>query len=295
MMSFLGSGPYCYVNSLAMVLGDDSPPPSVIEVLTGSPFGMHFGANGLPYFDPVGWDPDLGLDAALDLLGWAGERTSGGSAGEALERLRAANRGGPVMVGPVDIGLLTHQPWSVGVATGTDHWLVVLEADDDTVVLHDPDGFPYATLPTAQFLAAWRADAVECGGPYALRTGFRRVREVPLTTALRESIPHAVRWLGADSTAVGRLADVIEKGIDDKFRDHLVYFAVRLGARRLADAAYWLADIVPGAAAILQRQAQLLGAIQFPLVRRDDRAAADGLRRLAPTYEQVGAALAGGR
>lgn len=34
---YIGSGPYCYANSLAMVLGSAAPSPAVIEVLTGSP------------------------------------------------------------------------------------------------------------------------------------------------------------------------------------------------------------------------------------------------------------------
>jgi hypothetical protein len=33
---FIGAGPYCYANSLAMMLGSAAPEPAVIEVLTGS-------------------------------------------------------------------------------------------------------------------------------------------------------------------------------------------------------------------------------------------------------------------
>jgi hypothetical protein len=53
-LSYIGSGPYCYSNSLAMVLGAGAPSPSAIEVLTGSPFGFHLG-DGLAWFDPLGW------------------------------------------------------------------------------------------------------------------------------------------------------------------------------------------------------------------------------------------------
>jgi hypothetical protein len=71
---YAGSGPYCYSNSLAMVLGPAAPPPSVIEVLTGSPFGIELLAGRLPFFDPYGWDPDRGLDDAIALLGWTCRR-----------------------------------------------------------------------------------------------------------------------------------------------------------------------------------------------------------------------------
>src|SRR5687768_14907354 len=99
-MQYVGSGPYCYANSLAMVMGAEAPEPSAIEVLTGSPFGTTFIA-GLPYFSPAGWDPDIGLDPAIAALGWACERTAGGDAAEAIDRLRAGAEAGPVLVGPV--------------------------------------------------------------------------------------------------------------------------------------------------------------------------------------------------
>jgi hypothetical protein len=76
---------------------------------------------------------------------------------------------------------------------------------------------------------------------------------------------------------------------------HLVHFAVRVGARRLADAAEWLARVESAAAAdIAERQARLVGALQHPLVRGDRTTAADLLRQLAPTYAQLAAALPAG-
>lgn len=38
-----------------MVLGPTAPPPSVTEVVTGSPFGLQLLAGRLPLFDPYGW------------------------------------------------------------------------------------------------------------------------------------------------------------------------------------------------------------------------------------------------
>jgi len=58
---YIGSGPYCYANSLAMILGAEGPDPSAIEVLTGSPFGFQLYQGRLPWFDPLGWDPGVGL------------------------------------------------------------------------------------------------------------------------------------------------------------------------------------------------------------------------------------------
>ncbi|MFD7917556.1 hypothetical protein ACFV30_44015, partial [Streptomyces sp. NPDC059752] len=110
MLGYVGSGPYCYTNSLAMMLGEESPSTSVIETLTGSPFGAQLIGGSLPLFDPYGWHPETGLDAAIALLGWSCERSDGGTPAEALERLRTACSRGPVLVGPVDMGLLLYQP-----------------------------------------------------------------------------------------------------------------------------------------------------------------------------------------
>src|SRR4051812_22555669 len=74
MHPYIGSGPYCYANSLSMVLGPGAPSPAVVEVLTGSPFGFELLGGRLPFFDPYGWDPDRGLDDAIAALGWTRRR-----------------------------------------------------------------------------------------------------------------------------------------------------------------------------------------------------------------------------
>ncbi|MFH9733865.1 hypothetical protein [Streptomyces sp. NPDC017260] len=304
--AFSGSSPYCYSNSLAMVLGANSPPPSAIEVLTGSPFGAQFAEGGLPQFDPLGWDPDLGLGQAIGVLGWTCTRTSGGDAAEAINRLRRASRLGPVLVGPVDIGLLLHQPWSVGVATGSDHWVVVLDVDDQHVLFHDPDGFPFATLPVDAFAAAWEGQLVECADPFTMRSAFQRMRQVDVRAALRRSLATAQQWLSGQpaesrtphgalgsGAAVERLAASVQAGLDDRTRGHLAGFAVRVGARRLSDASLWLAELgATRASEIADHQARLLGSVQYRLVVGETPAVTAALRELAATYDTLCAALA---
>jgi hypothetical protein len=292
-VSYIGSGPYCYANSLAMVLGADAPLPSAIEVLTGSPFGFHLG-GGLAWFDPLGWDPDLGFDTVIDLLGWTCERASGGSAADAVERLRAAD--GPVFVGPVEFGLLRHHPGS-GAVLDSDHIVVVTAVKDAVVHFHDPHGFPYATLPVDEFVAAWGSVTFEYSAePFTMRSGFRRVREVVVTDALRASLPAARRLLSPDGesagTAVERFAGLVAAGLSPQQEGHLVHFAVRVGAGRLADAATWIARLgLDGAAAVAERQARLVGGLQYPLIHGDWQHVIELLGRLAPTYEELDAAL----
>jgi hypothetical protein len=291
---YIGSGPYCYSNSLAMVLGEGAPPPSAIEVLTGAPFGFHVG-GGLAWFDPLGWDPNLGLDTAIDLLGWTCDRASGGSATDAVERLRDAE--GAVFVGPVEIGLLLHHPGS-GAVVESDHFMVVTAVTDGVVHFHDPHGFPFATLPVDEFAAAWESVSFEYAAePFTMRTGFRRVREVAIADALRASLPVARRLLTPDGespgAAVERFAGQVAAGLTARHEGHLGHFAVRVGARRLADAAAWLGWLgLADAAAVAERQARLVGELQYPLVRRDRERVLELLARLAPTYAELDAALA---
>ncbi|CDZ49269.1 RADC family protein [Neorhizobium galegae bv. officinalis] len=174
---YVGSGPYCYANSFAMMLGADAPSTVAIEFATSSPFGMQLLGGTLPFFDPYGWTPEAGFDAALDAMGWTSAVTKSNSEEDALAQLKLALCDGPVWVGPVEMGHLRHQPGMDG-PIAADHYLVVLAVDDEGVRMHDPQGYPFATLPLDDFLTAWRAETIDYGDPYTMRTDFRRVRVV---------------------------------------------------------------------------------------------------------------------
>ncbi|MBN6058381.1 hypothetical protein JYK22_41055 [Nonomuraea sp. RK-328] len=306
-VTYVGSGPYCYANSLAMILGAEAPSPAVIEVLTGSPYGMQLIGGRLPLFDPFGWDPEIGLDAAIGLLGWECERVDGGTAAAALDRLRRACQDGPVLAGPLELGLLSYQPGS-GKAVGADHYVVVLEVGDDTVLVHDPQGYPYATLPVGAFAEAWRGELIAyLERPFRMRYGFSRRERVGAEEALRRSLPAGSAWLAGradvevspgtlgQAEAAERTARLVEEGLDPEIRMLWQAFAVRVGARRLNDLAACLSSLgLDAAAAVAAGQARVVGGLQGPLVSGDDPALAAGLRRLAPTYERLRAALIAG-
>ncbi|WP_106401406.1 hypothetical protein [Actinocorallia populi] len=300
---YIGSGPYCYSNCLAMMLGADAPPVAVIETVTGSPFGMQFVGGTMPFFDPYGWNPEIGIEDALAALGWTAQTSSESQVDAALERLTSHLAHGPVMVGPIEMGHLCYQPGKTG-PMGADHYVIVLEVGDEQVILHDPQGYPYTSLPLADFVKAWQADTIDYGEPYTMRTNFRRMRRVDIKEAITAFIPRAVDWLRADpdhtmppgssgnGDAALALAASLETDRDEELYDHLVHFAIRVGARRATDAATCLrgAGRVE-AAAIMSRQARLIGSLQQPLVAGDGPTAADVLRALAPTYDTLRAEL----
>jgi hypothetical protein len=304
-LPYIGSGPYCYSNSVAMMLGAAAPSPAEIEVIGGGPFGMMLLGGDLPFFSPYAWEPDCGIDLALGFLGWECRRVAGEDAATARVLLREAVAEGPVLVGPVEMGLLRHQPEMRG-AMGADHWVVVIAIEEDMVVMHDPHGFPYATLPLDEFTEAWRAELVDWADPpFVMRSHFVQVRDVSVDDAVRESLPNAVRLLrnefdtptppGTVGTATGmeRLAQMVEQGLPPNVHGHLVHFAVRSGARRLNDAAVLLARLGEGRASkIATGQARDLGSLQFALVAGERGNAAATLRRMAPSYEELAATLA---
>lgn len=301
--SYTGSGPYCYSNAFAMMFGEMSPPPNVIEFATSSAFGMHLLGGTLPFFDPYGWTPEASFDDALAALGWTSDLVRGDDPQSALDTLKAALADGPVWIGPVEMGHLGHQPGRVG-PIGADHYVVVIEMDETSVLMHDPEGFPYARLPLDLFLKAWRTETLDYGTPFTLRCGFRRITARSSADVIRAALPAARKWLSCtgtsevppgtigNGTAAEALAAMVEKDMKEDLRNHLIHFAVRVGARRTADAATCLIQIGEArAAAILDRQARLIGSLQYPLVIRDDTTAAAHLRALAPTYDALLEAL----
>lgn len=294
-LPYLGNGPYCNANSLSVIFGAAGPGPGVIEVLTGTPFGMSIqGDDEFAYWGPTGWTPEHGLTAAMDLLGWTCDRTAG-SAQEAVALLRTASPDRPALAGPVEMGLLPYIP-GLGHAIGADHVVVVLGVEDgDLVRAHDVQGWPNVTMPLEALLAAWQGDSfVYEVEPYVLRTNFRQERRTSAEDALRASLSQALVWAtkGDSAAAAERLAEIVESGLSSMQHKYLVEFTVQGGTRRLNDAAVQLNRIgCVRTAEVLGEQARLVGALQLPLVRRDKASAAALLRTLAPTYPRLIEAL----
>jgi hypothetical protein len=164
---YAGNGAYCVSNSLQMcLLGAtrdqlDVPEPWFLECLTGMPFGASYHQRHLRFWPSApGFDPEKGggVAQAIETLGWACETWHAsapeadagqtGPADEALVRLRDGLRDGPVMIGPLDFGYLSHFR-ETGRMAGFDHYVVELALDDQDLLLHDPAGLPFARLPVA--------------------------------------------------------------------------------------------------------------------------------------------------
>ncbi len=283
---FVGASPYCYANTVAMVLDAQAPPVALFETLTASPFGFQLVGGVVPLFDPQGWDPDQGTMQALQLLGWTSARETFPDAGAALARLRELCAEGPVFVGPLEMGLLRHQPGN-NRPIGADHFVAVLEVDDDTVTFHDPQGFPWTRLPRAVFTAAWGADSIAYGqGAFPLRSTFVRAEDVSAEQAVDRLLPLALDWARGRPTpypggaeGLQALAALTKAALPEPTRSVLTQFSLRLGARRRTDAAVVLSRY-PDVASTLRSQARLLGAAQY-------QATTDDAHGLVCTFEEL--------
>ncbi|KAJ3493546.1 hypothetical protein NLG97_g4662 [Lecanicillium saksenae] len=305
---YVGSGPYCYANSFATVLGAKAPSTAVVEFATSSAFGMeviNVPKAPVVFFDPYGWDPLQSFDDALKAMGWRCTEVIGKDEQEALSSLTDALRDGPVFVGPVEMGLLKHQPNARG-PIGADHYVVVLSIENDTILMHDPHAHPYATMPVKEFLAAWKADSLGYGKSYTMRTKFEQLEVLTEEEVIRRSIPNALKHIrlqapgvsdmppgsAANEAATKWLCDRIEVGLSSSMRAPLVYFAVQVGARRSIDAATCLSRVgYITSAAVMDRIARTIGALQYPLTQNQDEIAVTILQKLGPMYEELRTAL----
>lgn len=303
MVPYVGSGDYCYSYSLSMCLlgsganPDSLPSPGFLECLTTMPFGNTY-IKGAELFLFGAPDPDEGLTCAIQTLGWTCQVERGGGAHEARERLRAALQHGPALIGPLDLGYLTYNPHAPFLR-GADHFLVVLALEDEQVLVHDPKGFPCATLPMDTLLAAWRAERIPyLKEPYSLRGSFRLVEAVSRQQMIQRTLPSIRANLQHDPwvpqvvsgsvPALHLFIQALRKPIPEQLAGFLLSFALPLGVRRKLDAQAFLREGNQlEAAALIEQQARLLGQAQFPGAQREWSSVASLIEQVALLEERL--------
>jgi hypothetical protein len=302
MLTYYGIAKRCYANSAAMLLssiGEEAAPP-LIEALTGMGLGAMQIPDGPLFFDQ--YEPDLGLSAALRLLGFEfTERSCPEDAPPPFETLRADLEGGPVLIGPVDYGCLPYIPGHE-YALGSDHYVVAYAIDDAAVRLHDPAGFPHVSLSLPDLEVAWRAERIGYRrGAFRCWLAPRRVRRPTEDELYAAALAHfwhvysgagaGPGWLlGAD--AICGLAERARSGaLSDGDRGLMIHFSLALGASRAQDYAQFFAGRDARLVSLKERQSALFGAAHTFAMHRNDAALADTLVELASVEERFRAAL----
>ncbi len=294
---YIGKAEYCYANSTSMLLAsvDEEISARTIEVLTGVGLGAFAStSNHNLYFSNFSAPPDLGIDRALQLLGFEFEHRSFDSPDESpLESLKDDLRSGPVVIGPVDMGLLTYNPRATG-AIGADHYIVVTGFDGDTFFLNDPVGIPYAWLSGDELIEAWKAELV--GYKRSHFQSWSRPRRVAHHTerelfesAIRmfkgiydssiETVSHAEVLTGPD--AIAATARRVTDGLlSEGERGFLLDFMLPVSAARASDYAGFFAKHDETLSSLKAEMAELFGAARMHLHLDDTDALATSLRHI---------------
>lgn len=300
MTRYVGNGPYCYANATSMLLtsiGEHVHPPR-IEALTGVGLGaFYLPSEKLIFFGNLGTPPDVGVSKALELLGFEHKETAREEGEPApFEELRADLAKSPAVLGPLDMGYLTHNP-SHAYLAGADHFVLAYGICEREIYLHDPEGFPHVSLPLHQLELAWKAESIPYRrGSYRYWTSPRRVvdpteeeiydRALPFFKSCYEdgSETPGNRITGRDG--ILQFAGHVRGGNLSRGEvDHLVYFALKLGSRRALDFAFFFDFRDQKLAALKRRQAELFGRCHTLAVANNWPSLADALLKLADVEE----------
>ena len=302
-MRYTGNSSYCYSNSLHMCLQDagmiDLPDASFLECLTGMPFGACFLKLDMPIFfpSPAKTSPDRGLSQALKTLGWSSEVWRGDDAQTARAKLEAVLKSGPVLLGPIDMGFLKYDPIHKNKG-GTDHFVVILSVENDMAQLHDPQFFPFTTLPMDDLMAAWNASSIDyANNAYTMHYGFREERKVSRAEMVKATLEIA-QELQADypeepfayggPSAFRQVLEVLEGTPSPEFAGFLAFFALPIGARRSLDAANFMKEAGEAELAQLyERRAKLFGNAQYYATTQQWSKLTDPFKSLAEVEGQL--------
>jgi hypothetical protein len=247
---YIGSGQYCYANSLAMALSEkgDNYSPGYIECLTSGSISAFWEKDGLPFFSSYVNPPDVGLCVALKNLGYAYEHYYSDlkNPPEPKKLLQRLLKHGPVIAGPVDLGKLYYEP-NHEYLGGVDHYVLVYDQDDEFIYLHDPAGYPYINFPINDFVTAWEASTIDYRlGSFSAWGKIQREyqpseKEIFEMTDLqirnnlqREKTLNSHVITGPE--AIRKLGETLRKNeITPELKAHLTFFSFQLGARRCSD------------------------------------------------------------
>ena len=291
MSMYFGDVSLCYTNSLAMALdsvGVDVRPEHLEALMVmgnGASIMKEDPRHPLVFFD--NGEPDVSISNCLRILGftWEDFFVEGPAVDltEVRDRLARMLQSGPVVAGPLDMGLLTYNPNFHGLG-GVDHFVCVLGLDGGRVHLHDPAGFPYMSIDFDDFAKAWEARAISYRrGSFSMWGAFTRVREPTQEEVYREvSSIMRKRYDAGEQGVIRSYAEAIRhNGMSPQQKGIHQYFSFRLAAARSLYAARFLADHDPERAQIKERIASLFGQAHLHNLTEDNLALADTLGRIA--------------
>lgn len=283
---YIGSGNYCYANSMAMVLQSYgySYDPGYLECLTAVANSAFWTDSKSPviFFSSKFNSPDQGISLALRNLGFQFDEfylnEDPPKQEFVLSKLSDFLKNGPVIAGPLDMGKLTYIPYAKDLK-GVDHYITVYEIDN-YIHAHDPAGYPHIQIDVNDFLDAWKAEKINYRrGSFSMWGNIRKVAEPSLYEtylATNEAIKHFLsleqKSEGSGLTggkAIEKLAQLLlEVKLSPVQKGNLAYFSFPLSARRCNDYARFFEPYDADRSKIKYEQAKCFGKSQMYLMKQ---------------------------
>ncbi len=282
-------------------------PPAEIEAYTGVGLGAFWLAKEkLLFYSNIASAPDKGISRALQLLGFEfTETATSDPKSPPFDQLRRDLQTSPAILGPLDMGYLPHNPLHNRMK-GADHFVLAIKMDEDEVLIHDPEGFPSVHLPIRHLEPAWRADNIPYRRDYYRYWTRPKRRQHPTPDQLYKSTLESFKAIYSEGEKIAQSSHikidddailtvskhVREEKISPAERGFMVYFSLKLGARRASDFAAFFAKRDPHLAELKWKQAELFGRSQSTAVERKWAKTADHLEQLAGAEKEFRKALA---
>ncbi|MBC1645836.1 DNA repair protein RadC [Listeria welshimeri] len=293
---FVGEVPLCYTNSLIMALASEDYylHTHYVEALMVMGNGASFIDND-PEHPIIFFDnglPDISISNCLKTLGFNFEEfyienNSEISSKKILEKLRSFLKKGVVVVGPLDMGYLSYNPNS-STQYGIDHFVTLIDMDENFVYLHDPAGFPCVKIKIEEFLKSWKAESIHYKrGAFSMWGNIKRMnipsgREIFNDTALIIK----KRYENSETGVIESYANAIKKnGLNKQQQTIHQYFSFRLAAARNLFMSEFLKEFDSYGARIKQQLAFLFGEAHLYSISEEYSRLADTLMEIAKLDE----------
>jgi hypothetical protein len=164
---YIGNGKYCWEDAVDMLLrqiGETISPP-YLEAISGCGIGAFFDKRtDWLYFNFAIPNEELTYD--LKKLGFSIKdvcipKTDESPVKELINDLKSS----PIIVGPVNMGLLKYNPnyWFLN---GSDYYILLYDCNELGFFIHDPAGLPCVYMSFIDFIRCWKSTNLAYGADF---------------------------------------------------------------------------------------------------------------------------------
>ena len=244
----------------------------------------------------------------LDILGFTYKECSGRDQIGMMDHISAELRERPILMGPLDMGFLSYMP-NHTYLHGCDHYVLAFGLEDGWVRLHDPAGYPFATLPVSDLVQASKTNRLQYRFypgdlTYHYWTAPTRLRQRTSNEIYREAVLYFREvYMNADRIALEQgwqtgmdaftalRRHLVEEKLDPGLQGPLTHLAFQVGARRALNYSEFFQSENPQLSELKLKQSEMFGNCHSLAVREDWHALGEAVRSLGEVEHQFRACL----